>query len=124
MSESSFLKSGEHDPASYAFFDANSSEWYTRARLLSRIDAVLERLQFPIKAIGFHFGLEDAAGLIAYQAALESGHAVVMLDPQLDPAMKARLIALFQPDFLIAPVSHAPAVGPEYDIAESPEPGQ
>ena len=78
--------------------------------------AFLECLQFSRKALGFHFAFDDAAGVIGYLAAVEAGHAVVMLNPEMDGAMNERLIALFQPDFLIAPVSHPPEAGLDYSV--------
>src|SRR5208283_5177043 len=43
----------------------------------------------------------------AYLGSIESGHAVAMLDPELDPAFACRLIQRFRPDFIVAPASQA-----------------
>jgi hypothetical protein len=43
-----------------------------------------DKLPFTRKALGFVFALNDAASLIAYLGSIESGHAVAMLDPELD----------------------------------------
>jgi acyl-CoA synthetase (AMP-forming)/AMP-acid ligase II len=122
-----FLHSGV-DPGAKAFLDADAGEWLTRAQLCSRVTAFASRLQFPAKALGFHFAFNDGDSLIAYLAAIEAGHAVVMLNPELDAGLKSRLIALFRPDFIIAPISHPPEGirpnGPEYSIAASPHASQ
>jgi acyl-CoA synthetase (AMP-forming)/AMP-acid ligase II len=92
--------------------------------LADKVARFVERLQFPRKALGFHFAHEDAAGLVAYMAALESGHAVVMLDPNLDDVFMSKLISRFQPDFLIAPGGQCPEAGSDYSAAPSPEANQ
>jgi len=116
------------DPKAKAFFDADTGEWFTRAQLSCRVTAFADRLRFPAKALGFHFAFNDGDSLIAYLAAIEAGHAVVMLNPELDAVLKSRLIALFRPDFIIAPISHPPEGiqpdGPEYSVSTSPHAGQ
>src|SRR5215213_5283138 len=102
MPDFGFFQSSPRDPNSKGFFDTGTGEWLTRGQLSLLVTAFAERLRFPKKAIGFHFGFNDTAGLIAYLGAIESGHAIVTLDPELDPGLKAKLIALFEPDFLIA----------------------
>jgi acyl-CoA synthetase (AMP-forming)/AMP-acid ligase II len=125
--EPGFLHSGG-EPGAKAFLDADTGAWFTRAQLASRVTAFAGRLRFPAKALGFHFAFNDGDSLIAYLAAIEAGHAVVMLNPELDPSLKSRLIGLFRPDFIIAPISHPPEGirpdGPEYSIATSPHASQ
>jgi len=99
-------------PAPKRFLDANTGEWFHPAQLSGLVTAFAERLRFPQKALGFHFGFNDSAGLIAYLGAIESGHAVVTLDPELDPAFKSKLIALFQPDFSFRPNPTRPNPAP------------
>jgi len=124
MPEFGFFKPSAHDPDSKAFLDANTGEWLTRAQLSRHVTAFAERLRFPRKAFGFHFGLNDSAGLIAYLGAIESGHAIVTLDPDMDPGLKSKLIALFEPDFLIGPESHAPGNSTGYAPCDPPHAGQ
>jgi acyl-CoA synthetase (AMP-forming)/AMP-acid ligase II len=71
---------------------------------------------FSQKALGFLFALNDVDSLISYLAAIEAGHAVVMLNPELDCRLKSNLIERFQPDFIIAPATHAPETNPDYSI--------
>jgi acyl-CoA synthetase (AMP-forming)/AMP-acid ligase II len=123
MPEAGFLKASGHSAGSRAVFDGNTGEWFTRAHLTSRVADFAGRLQFPRKALGFLFPFNDSEGLIAYLAAMEAGHAVAMLNPELDEALSARLMARFRPDFIIAPKAHVPEIG-GYRANESPHPGQ
>lgn len=122
MPEAGFLKASGHDPDARAVFDGNTGAWFTRAQLTGRVAAFAGRLQFPRKALVFLFAFNDSESLVAYLAAIHAGHAVAMLNPELDEALSARLISLFQPDFIVAPRSHAPATS--YREVESPHPGQ
>jgi acyl-CoA synthetase (AMP-forming)/AMP-acid ligase II len=122
MTETGFLKGSGHNPDARTVFDGNTGEWFTRAQLTRRVAEFAGRLQFPRKALGFLFAFNDSESLIAYLAAIHTGHAVAMLNPELDEVLSARLIALFQPDFIVAPKSHAPAT--TYREAESPHSGQ
>src|SRR5215831_2984871 len=124
MNEAGFLKASTHDPDSRAVFEGNTGQWLTRRHIAGRVAAFVERLQFSRKALGFHFAFDDAAGVIGYLAAVEAGHAVVMLNPEMDGAMKERLIALFQPDFLIAPASHPLEAGLDYSVTGTTEAAQ
>jgi long-chain acyl-CoA synthetase len=107
MTDAGFLKfpAEQNVPA---VFDGNTGQWLTRAQLACRVTDFAARLQFSRKALGFLFAFNDAESLIAYLGALQAGHAVAMLNPELDQAFRDRLIALFQPDFVVAPVSHPP----------------
>ena len=128
MIEAGFLKFAGQCPDSRAFFDGNAGEWFTRGQLTCRVTDFAGRLQFPRKALGFLFAFNDAESLIAYLAAIQAGHAVVMLNPELDEVFRANLISLFKPDFIIAPKSHPPmSVWPAnnaYHTVESPHPSE
>ncbi len=124
MTDVGFINHSAHSPDSPAVFDGNTGEWFTRAHLSSRVSDFAARLRFPRKALGFLFAFNDAESLIAYLAAVQAGHAVAMLNPELDQAFRDRLIARFQPDFIIAPAMHPPlgacAENPAYVPVESP----
>ncbi|HEX3748151.1 MAG TPA: AMP-binding protein [Bryobacteraceae bacterium] len=121
MPDAGFLKDSAYDPHSPALFDGNSSQWYTRAELTRCATEFAARLQFSRKSLGFLFVYNDAESLIAYLAALQSGHAVAMLNPELDEGLRAQLIARFQPDFILGPRSLGSQPG--YTDAESPHAG-
>jgi acyl-CoA synthetase (AMP-forming)/AMP-acid ligase II len=103
MPDRGLLKDSEHDPGAPAVFDGNTGQWFTRAELTRRVTEFAARLQFLRKALGFLFVYNDVESLIAYLGALQAGHAVAMLNPELDETLRARLIGLFQPDFIAAP---------------------
>jgi acyl-CoA synthetase (AMP-forming)/AMP-acid ligase II len=128
MSSPGFLKFLTADPGSRVLFDATSGCWFTRGDLADRVSAAAGALQFSRKALGFLFAANDAASLIAYLAALEAGHAIFMLDPELDTGFKSRLISLFCPDFIMTPETNLPEstwLGPgRYSIARLPGTGQ
>lgn len=106
MDSRTFLTS-DHDPSSKAVWDADSERWFTRAELTRCMASFSDKLPLTRKALGFVFALNDAASLIAYLGSIESGHAVAMLDPELDSTLASRLIQRFQPDFIVAPASQA-----------------
>jgi len=124
MPDAGFLKNSGCSPDAPAVFDGNNGEWITRGQLLCRVTEFAARLQFRRKALGFLFPFNDCEGLIAYLAAIEAGHAVAMLNPELDPVLSDKLIALFQPDFIIAPRSHTPEPTAGYREIETPHRGQ
>jgi len=106
MDSRTFLTS-DHDPSSKAVWDAASERWFNRAELARCMRSFSGKLPFTRKALGFVFALNDAASLIAYLGSIESGHAVAMLDPELDSPLASNLIRRFQPDFIVAPASQA-----------------
>jgi len=122
MPDRGFLQSLDISPAAPAVFDGNTDLWLTRAELTRRVTDFAARIEFPRKALGFVFVYNDAESLIAYLAALQAGHAVAPLNPQLDEAFIARLTSLFQPDFIAGPPSLPRQPG--YREAESPHSGQ
>lgn len=128
MPEAGFLAASDCSPDARTVYDGNTGEWFTRAQLAGCVADFARQLRFPRKALGFLFACNDSESLIAYLAAIEAGHAVVMLNPELDEVFRARLVSLFQPDFIVAPRSLPPmSVWPDngaYRGVESPHPGQ
>jgi acyl-CoA synthetase (AMP-forming)/AMP-acid ligase II len=90
-------------PTAPAFFDGNSGRWFSRAELQARIEVFADSLRFRQKAFGFVFPSNDADSLTAYLAAMEAGHAIAALNPELDAVLRSDLIRRFQPDFIVAP---------------------
>jgi long-chain acyl-CoA synthetase len=113
MTERGFLGSA-CDPHAGCVFDGDTRRWFTREELQNDVAAFTEKLTFSHKALGFLFALNDVDSLVAYLAAVEAGHAIVMLNPELDCRLKSNLIERFQPDFIIAPATHAPETNPDY----------
>lgn len=114
MTERGFLGSA-YDPHARCVFDGDARRWFTRGQLQNNVASFTEKLTFRHKALGFLFALNNVDSLVAYLAAIEAGHAIVMLNPELDCPLKSKLIDLYQPDFIIAPITHAP--GPNLDYS-------
>src|ERR1700722_5750562 len=114
MAERGFLGCSAYDPQARCVFDGDARRWFTRGQLHNQVAAFTEKLTFSHKALGFLFALNDIDSLVAYLAAIEAGHAIVMLNPELDCRLKSKLIYLFQPDFILAPATHAPETNPDY----------
>jgi acyl-CoA synthetase (AMP-forming)/AMP-acid ligase II len=93
-----------HDADTNAFFDGNCGRWFTRSDLWGSVATLSESLHFRQKAFGFLFPLNDADSLTAYLAAMEAGHAIATLNPDLDTELRDNLVARFQPDFIVAPI--------------------
>ena len=91
MPDRGFLQGADPNPGARTVFDGNTGQWLTRTELTRRVTDFAARLEFPRKALGFVFAYNDAESLIAYLAALQAGHAVAPLNPQLDEAFSARL---------------------------------
>jgi acyl-CoA synthetase (AMP-forming)/AMP-acid ligase II len=121
MPDHGFLQGSDPTSDAPAVFNGNTGQWLTRAELTRCVTDFAARLEFPRKALGFVFAYNDADSLITYLAALQAGHAVAPLNPQLDEAFSARLISLFHPDFIAGPPSLPREPG--YQEAESPHAG-
>ncbi len=87
-----------------AYFDARAEKWYAHSEVRELTHALASRLSFPRKALVFCFCHNGVESVLAYLACLEAGHAVLLLDPNLDEQFVASLVALYSPDFLLDPV--------------------
>ena len=85
-----------------ALFDSRLSRWWTYEELAETTVRLAENLVYPRKAIAFCFCQNDPASVAWYLAAVEAGHAVVLLSPGLSPDLRDRLLATYKPDFLLA----------------------
>ncbi|MDQ1474539.1 MAG: hypothetical protein QOJ99_6019 [Bryobacterales bacterium] len=103
LAERSFFRA-PHSPTARAVFDSTEGRWFNRSELLDRISACIGTFRFRQKAFGFLFPLNNISSLSFYLAAMEAGHAVTTLNPELDPIFRDELINRFQPDFIVAPV--------------------
>ena len=124
MPEPGFLKASKHSANNRAFLDADTGQWFTRGQLSDHVNAFAAKLSFAKKALGFNFAFNNSSSLIAYLAAVEAGHAIVLLNPEMDAEFKHKLIEIYQPDFIVAPPSHPPETGDVYSNSESPYPDQ
>lgn len=119
-----FLRACGQSGSARALLDAGTGEWFTYAQLRERAAAFAEALNLPEKAAGVLFARNDAESVIAYLALLEAGHAVVTLDAAMPPELQARLIARFQPRYIIHPVDRPCSNTGEYLAVPCPHAGQ
>jgi long-chain acyl-CoA synthetase len=103
MPEQELLRQLRQSRASKVVLDAGTGRWFTRGEIADQVSATAESLRFQKKALGFLYPFNEVESLIAYLASLQAGHAIVMLDPEMDSGFKARLTDLFEPDFIIGP---------------------
>jgi acyl-CoA synthetase (AMP-forming)/AMP-acid ligase II len=123
-----FLAACAQSDGAPALLDADGGKWLTYGELRERVAAFAETLSFPSKALGFLFPFNDAESVVAYLTILEAGHAVATLDPLMPRELQARLVARFQPDFLVHPASHPAdpswSANGQYAPAPCPHAGQ
>lgn len=87
-----------------AYFDARAERWYTHSEVTELTHSLASDLSFPRKALVFCFCHDGIESILAYLACLEAGHAVLLLDPNLDGQFAESLTAVYRPDFLLDPV--------------------
>ena len=85
-----------------ALIDGASNQSRTYGELADEIAWRRSALPDSPKRLLFLFCRNDLASVAWYLAALESGHAVALLNDQLNPQMAAHLIALYRPDWIAA----------------------
>jgi len=85
-----------------ALYDGHSKRRWSYAELSQAVTATAGIFSSKRKSLFFLFCRNDAASLIAYLSAIEAGHALALLDEELAPEFKRRLIDLYQPDFVLS----------------------
>jgi acyl-CoA synthetase (AMP-forming)/AMP-acid ligase II len=99
-------------------YDAHTSRTWKYAEICAAAENFSDSVASPTKSLLFLFCRNTASCVFAYLGAIEAGHAVALLDESLAPEFKARLIDLYQPEFIgAADASLGP--GPEYSLASS-----
>ncbi len=88
-----------------ALYDAHSKRAWSYAELDEAVTKTGSLLASKRKGLFFLFCRNNAACVIAYLSVIQAGHAVAMLDEELAPEFKRRLIDLYQPEFIISSVS-------------------
>lgn len=87
-----------------ALYDSHSRRTWSYAELCDTVQRTAQVFKSKRKALFFLFCRNDVASVLAYLGAIEAGHAVALLDEELAPEFKNRLIDLYQPEFIIGPV--------------------
>lgn len=90
-----------------ALYDAHQRRGWTYRELCDAVQQTATLLASRNKALLFLFCRNDASSVIAYLAAIEAGHAVALVDENLAPEFKKRLMELYQPEFILSPVATA-----------------
>lgn len=87
-----------------ALYDSHSKRSWSYADLSAAVHERAAIFSSKKKGLFFLFCRNDAASVIGYLSAIQAGHAVAMLDEQLAPEFKKRLIELYQPEFIVSSV--------------------
>jgi long-chain acyl-CoA synthetase len=91
--------------ADKAVYHAASARWWSYAQIREAIEKERQIFDASGKALIFNFCRNDESSLFPYLAGLEAGHAVAMLDDGLAAEFKAKLIGLYQPEFIVSRTS-------------------
>ena len=90
-----------------ALVDAATGDSWDYSRLMAAVREAARGLARPEKALVFCLCRNDPATVIAYFAALEAGHAAMLLDAAVGGDVLGDLLARYQPEFVLS--SAAPA---------------
>lgn len=85
-----------------ALVDAATGVVWTGADLTSAVRRIVSRLQRPHKALVLFLCRNDPATVLGYLAALDAGHAVMLLDSAIRPETLAELVASYRPEIVLA----------------------
>ena len=89
-------------PDSPALVDAAGGSTWSYGRLGSAVRQVAGRLDRPARSLIFCLCRNDPATVIGYLAAVEAGHAVMLLDSALRADVLAELLARYSPEIVLA----------------------
>ncbi len=87
-----------------ALYDSHFKRTWSYAELCETVQETAKTFASRKKALFFLFCRNDVASVIGYLGAIEAGHAVALLDEELAPEFKKRLIELYEPEFIIGSV--------------------
>jgi acyl-CoA synthetase (AMP-forming)/AMP-acid ligase II len=77
--------------------------WIGHGELAARVDALARRLAGFPRSLAVLFMRQDVASVVAYLAAVEAGHPLLLLDGEGRPEVRARLLAAYRPELLLDP---------------------
>jgi long-chain acyl-CoA synthetase len=103
------LLDGSTDPAGPALIDAAGGVEWDYGRLRAAVTGAATCLERSGKAVVFCLCRNDPATVIGYLAALEAGHAVVLLDAGIGAATLADLVSRYRPEYLLHSAELEPA---------------
>jgi len=103
-----------------ALIEAETEQVLSYAELQRAIEQAGPRQAVPQKSLLFLFARNDLASVVAYLAALAQGHAVALLDAELNPVLRRQLIERYRPDLVwlaggaeLAEAAELPGAGEE-----------
>ena len=97
------------DPSWPALIDAGKGDVWDYGRLRAEVQTTASHMDRPLKSLAFVLCRNDPATVIGYLAALEAGHAVLLLDSAVRADVLSDLLTRYRPEMVLA--SAAP-VGP------------
>ncbi len=99
-----------------ALIDAATDVLWTYGRLADEVARRQELLAGSEKRLLFLFCRNDLSSVAWYLAAMEGGHAVALLNDQLDAQLAADLVSLYRPDWVVGSLAFHPEL---YDAPDS-----
>src|SRR5450755_4738044 len=108
------------DPArrnAVALIDGAADTSWTYGQLAEEVSRRGERLTDSKKRVLFLLCRNDLASVAWYLAAVEAGHAVALLNDQIDAQLAANLIALYRPEWVL---TSQPVDSAEYEAYATP----
>ncbi|MGH9628214.1 MAG: AMP-binding protein [Bryobacteraceae bacterium] len=106
-----------------ALYDSVRGVWWNYGELEDRVRQAAGALKSPAKSLVFCFCRITTGSIVGYLASIEAGHAVALLDEGLSEEFKSRLIALYEPEWLITstpiPSTETAGYGSAYEPVKS-----
>ncbi len=99
-----------------ALIDGATDVFWSYGELSDEVSRRRDSLADPQKRLLFLFCRNDLPSVAWYLAAVEAGHAVALLNDQIDAQLAANLISLYRPDWVLAPM---PVDTEEYESADA-----
>jgi acyl-coenzyme A synthetase/AMP-(fatty) acid ligase len=96
-----------------ALIDGSADASWTYGELSDEVSRRRDSLASPQKQLMFLFCRNDLPSVAWYLAAVEAGHAVALLNDQMDAQLAANLISLYRPEWVLASL---PVDTEEYEI--------
>ncbi len=93
-----------------ALVDAPTGRRWTHGQLAAEVAAAAESLAAP-RDLAFVFADRSPGSTVALLAAWAAGHAVALLEPELDAAARARLLAAYRPGLVLDRADAPPPPG-------------
>ena len=97
-----FLANARAAPGAPALIDAATGDVWTGGALSEAVERVARRIRRPHKSLVFCLCRNDPVSVVGYLAALEAGHAVMLLDSAVRPEILADLVTRYRPEVVIA----------------------